>query len=108
MRNLERKKRIAEMRLEEKKMKKEIFKLYLPFRLCIKFNKLIVLFSIIAIVSYTIAAILLQKYIGAEISPTLTTCVFAFFGTELISLAGIKIMDTKFNTIQNNSPDIVG
>lgn len=75
----------------------------------IKFNKLIVLFCIVAIVSYTIAAILLQKYIGVEVSPTLTTCVFAFFGTELMGLAGIKIMDTKFNTTQNNiNADAVG
>lgn len=110
MRDLERKKRIAEMRLEERKMKMEILKLYFPFRIGIKFNKLIVLLCIVAIVSYTVAAILLQKYIGIEISPTLTTCVYAFFGTELIGLAGIKIMDTKFvNTAQSDADsDAVG
>ena len=39
-----------------------------------------------------------------ELSPTLTTCVYAFFGTELIGLAGIKICDTKF--IQNEPSNI--
>lgn len=106
---LRRKKRILEMKLEERKMKIELLKLFLPFRICVKFNKLIVLLCIVAIVAYTVAAILLQKYIGVEVSPTLTTCVFAFFGTELMGLAGIKIMDTKFNTAQNNiDSDAVG
>ena len=52
-----------------------------------------------------------------ELSPTLTTCVYAFFGTELLGLAGIKICDTKFtqnepsniseNVIEDD-PDAVG
>lgn len=109
MDELRRKKRIAEMKLEERKMKIEILKLSLPFRICVKFNKLIVLLCIVAIVAYTIAAILLQKYIGVEVSPTLTTCIFAFFGTELMGLAGIKMVDTKFSTDQRNiDPDAVG
>lgn len=109
MNELSRKKRIAQMKCEERKMKIEILRLSLPFRICIKFNKLIVLLCIVAIVSYTIAAILLQKYIGVEVSPTLTTCVFAFFGTELIGLAGIKMVDTKFSTDQRNiDHDAVG
>lgn len=102
MQRLQRKKRIAEMKYEERKMKYEIIRLYFPFRLAIKFNKLIVTFCIVAIISYTIAAILLQKYTSMELSPTLTTCVFAFFGTELLGLASIKICDTKF-TIQDSA-----
>ena len=51
-----------------------------------------------------------------EISPTLTTCVYGFFGTELLGLAGIKIFDTKYQQIESNSaeniiendPDAVG
>ena len=52
-----------------------------------------------------------------ELSPTLTTCVYAFFGTELIGLAGIKICDTKFmqcepsnisEKIIESDPDAVG
>ena len=114
---LERKKRIAEMKCEERKLKLEIFKLYFPFHIKPKFNKLIVTLSIVAIIAYTVAAILLQKYIMMELSPTLTTCVYAFFGTELLGLAGIKICDTKFaqsepsnlsETTIENDPDAVG
>ena len=93
---LERKKRIAEMKCKERKLKMEIFKMYFPFSIKFQFNKFIVIFCIAAIIAYTIAAILLQKYTYMELSPTLTTCVYAFFGTELIGLVGIKICDTKF------------
>ena len=117
MKELGRKLQIAEMKREEWEIKYEIFKSYLPFRLKLKFNKLIVLLSIVAIISYTVAAILLQKYTMMELSPTLTTCVYAFFGTELIGLAGIKICDTKFmqcepsnisEKIIESDPDAVG
>lgn len=66
MRELERKLQVAEMKCEEKNLKHEIFKLSLPFRFKIKFSKLIVLLSIAAIITYTIAAILLQKYTMTE------------------------------------------
>ena len=116
MRELERKLQIDEMKCEERNLKYKIFKSYLPFRITLKFNKLIVLLSIVAIISYTIAAILLQKYTLVELSPTLTTCVYGFFGTELLGLAGIKIFDTKYQQIEGNvteniietDPDAVG
>ncbi len=99
---LERKLRIAEMKREERNLKLQILKTRLPFCSAVQFNKLIVLLSIITIIFYTAAAILLQKYTLTELSPTLTTCVYAFFGTELISLAGIKIYDAKFTNQDNN------
>ena len=97
MRELERKLQIAEMKCEERNLKYKIFKSYLPFRITLKFNKLIVLLSIVAIISYT-------------------TCVYGFFGTELLGLAGIKIFDTKYQQIEGNvteniietDPDAVG
>lgn len=105
--------KLAKQKRNERILKYEIIKMSLPFRITLKFNKLIVLLSIVAIISYTVAAILLQKYTMMELSPTLTTCVYAFFGTELIGLAGIKICDTKFiqsepsniseNIIENDS-----
>lgn len=102
MRELAAKYQVAKQKRNERRIKYEILKLYLPFHLTLKFNKLIVLLSIIAIISYTIAVILLQKFTMMELSPTLTTCVYAFFGTELIGLAGIKICDTKFTNQDNN------
>ena len=114
---LERKKRIAEMKCEERKLKLEILKLRFPFHIKPKFNKVIVSLSIVAIISYTIAAILLQKYTMMELSPTLTTAVYSFFGVELINLSRIKISDTKYTkcepsniseNIIENDPDAVG
>ena len=103
MKELAAKYKIANAKRDERKIKFAIIKLYIPFRFKIKFNKIIVLLSIAAIISYTIAAILLQKYTQMEISPTLTTCVYAFFGTELIGLAGIKIYDTKYINRENST-----
>lgn len=113
MRELALKYKLAKQKRNERILKYEIIKMSLPFRITLKFNKLIVLLSIVTIISYTVVAILLQKYTMMELSPTLTTCVYAFFGTELIGLAGIKICDTKFiqsepsniseNIIENDS-----
>lgn len=103
MHELELKYKLAEQKLKERKLKYEIIKMSLPFHFDLKFNKIIVLLSIAAIILYTIAAILLQKYTLIELSPTLTTCVYAFFGTELLGLAGIKICDTKFISQENNA-----
>lgn len=113
MQELALKYKLAKQKRNERILKYEIIKMSLPFRITLKFNKLIVLLSIVAIIAYTVAAILLQKYTMMELSPTLTTCVYAFFGTELIGLAGIKICDTKFiqsepsniseNIIENDS-----
>lgn len=106
MKELAIKYKIAKQKRNERRLKYEIIKMYLPFRLVLKFNKLIVLLSIVAIISYTIAAILLQKYTMTELSPTLTTCFYTFFGTELLGLAGIKIYDTKYSYTQCESSNV--
>lgn len=114
MRELALKYKLAKQKRNERILRYEIIKMSLPFRITLKFNKLIVLLSIVAIIAYTVAAILLQKYTMTELSPTLTTCVYGFFGTELLGLAGIKIFDTKYQQIENNvteninDPEAVG
>lgn len=114
MQELALKYKLAQQKQDERKLKYEIIRMSLPFRITLKFNKLIVLLSIVAIIAYTVAAILLQKYTMTELSPTLTTCVYSFFGTELLGLAGIKIFDTKYQQIESNiteninDPDAVG
>lgn len=59
----------------------------------IKFSKKIVGFCIGFIVLFTIISTYLNYRVGIELSPTLTTCVYAFFGTELASTALIRIFD---------------
>lgn len=106
--------KLAKQKRNERILRYKIIKMSLPFRIVLKFNKLIVISSIAAIIAYTIAAIFVQIYTQAELSPTLTTCVYSFFGTELLGLAGIKIFDTKYQKIESNvteninDPDAVG
>ena len=61
-------------------------------------SKLIIAFVIVSLFTYTTAAIWLQLRIGVEVSPTLTTCFFAFCTGELWLLATIK--KTKINNGQ--------
>ena len=61
-------------------------------------SKVIIAFVIVSLFTYTAAAIWLQLKIGIEISPTLTTCFFAFCTGELWLLANIK--KTKINNGQ--------
>lgn len=71
----------------------------------IKFSKKIVGFCIGFIVLFTIVSTYLNYRVGIELSPTLTTCVYAFFGTELASTALIRIFDKSDTTgIQSNDP----
>ena len=42
------------------------------------------------IILYTAANFVLQYFTSVEVSPTLTTAWFAFWGTELVALAAIK------------------
>ena len=47
------------------------------------------------IIIYTAADFALQYFAGVEVSPTLTTAWFAFWGTELVALAAIKTSKLK-------------
>lgn len=47
------------------------------------------------IILYTIADFVLQYFVQVEVSPTLTTAWFAFWGTELVALAAIKTTKVK-------------
>lgn len=58
------------------------------------FVKQLIPWIIVAIMTYTIAAIVLQFY-GYELSPTLTTAYFSFWGVELIAIATIKVTKTR-------------
>lgn len=99
MRKLERKFSDAMMKKEERELKLKILRTYLPSfsisKFNIKFTKLSVIISFVAICSYTIAAFLLQKYALTEISSTLTMSFFAFFGTELVAVTTIKNISTN-------------
>lgn len=54
-----------------------------------------VIFSITSLIVFTIIAIIVQIVTGQVLSETLTTCFFAAFGGELLSLAMIKRLKLK-------------
>lgn len=72
----------------------------------LKFQKKIVIFCISFIVIYTIVQLILSTCLGVELSPTLTTCVYAFFGTELAICALLRIFDKEDK--KDNIDDIIG
>ena len=55
------------------------------------------------IILYTVADFALQYFTSIEVSPTLTTAWFAFWGTELVALAAIKT--TKVKHEKNKEPE---
>lgn len=66
-------------------------------------SKVMLVFIVLAIVLYTIADFVLQYFTSIEVSPTLTTCWFAFWGTEIIALAAIKTSKVKHQQEQKNT-----
>ena len=60
-----------------------------------KISNLMLIVVIIAVTLYAAADFLLQYFTGIEVSPTLTGCWFAFWGTEIVSLAAIKTTKVK-------------
>ena len=62
------------------------------------------------IILYTIAAFILQYYTSVEISPTVTTAFFSFWGVEIVNLAIIKTSKLKHGTdttTSDNTEDVI-
>ena len=60
------------------------------------FADYVVFVSLAAVAIYTTTAFILQFSGQGEVSPTLTTCFYSFFGVELASLALIKHSKNKY------------
>ena len=71
---------------------------YVPERKKRRVSNIMLVIVIIAVVGYAFADYILQKTTGMEMSSTLTTCWYAFFGTEIFALAGIKVSKTWRNS----------
>ena len=69
------------------------------------FSKKIVLLCIFVIIVYTAFQSYLSYKLGIELSPTLTTCVYAFFGTELAACALIKIFAKDLDPKEEESSE---
>lgn len=60
-----------------------------------KVSNIMLVLICVMIILYTAADFALQYFTGIEVSPTLTTAWFAFWGTEIIALAAIKTSKVK-------------
>ena len=67
-------------------------------------NMMLVLI-IFMILGYTAASFILQYFTNIEISPTLTTAWFAFWGVEIISLTAIKTSKVKHGYDKNQDSE---
>lgn len=76
---------------------KKAYAQYCPDKKKKKVSNIMLVITVVAIVGYVIADFVLQYKMGVEISPTITTCWFAFWSAEIFTLAGIKISKVKNN-----------
>lgn len=97
-------------RQKEKMELKAQYAEYYPHRRGAKVSNVMLVIIVIMITLYTVASFVLQMYTSVEISSTLTTCFYAFWGTELAMLAGIKTSKIfkKNNQDEEDLPDDEG
>ena len=60
-----------------------------------KVSNIMLVLICVMIIAYTVADFALQYFTSIEVSPTLTTAWFAFWGTEIIALTAIKTSKVK-------------
>ena len=82
---------------------------YIPERKKRKVSNILLVVSVVAITTYTVANMWIAYTTGVSIDSTLTTCLYAFFSSELFLLAGIKISKIKnnYNTISSDESGFV-
>ena len=115
---LKRIKKRGERYKKEKKVR-DAYGEYWPDKSTKKVSNVMLIVIVVAIVGYVIADFVLQYKMGIEISPTITTCWFVFWGTEIVALTGIKVSKVCKGTdscneygsstaIQNSDENTVG
>ena len=75
-----------------------------------KVSNIMLVLICVMIIIYTVANFVLQYFTSIEVSPTLTTAWFAFWGTEIIALTAIKTSKVKHgqdtdNQVHNDVPE---
>ena len=63
-----------------------------------KVSNIVLIAACVAVVSYAAVAVIAHFVTGFELSPTLTTAWFSFWGVEIIALATIKNCKTKHHS----------
>lgn len=73
-----------------------------------KVSNIMLVIICLMIIIYTAADFALQYFTSIEVSPTLTTAWFAFWGTELVALAAIKTTKVKHQKDEVVEEDMSG
>lgn len=97
-----------EKRGERQKQKYELEEKYAefyPHKNGKKVSNIMLVVIVFSIVVYTIASFWLAYATGISIDSTLTTCFYAFWTVEILSLAGIRISKARR---ENNDEDSLG
>ena len=68
-----------------------------------KVSNIMLVLICVMIILYTAASFALQYFVQSEISPTLTTAWYAFWGTEIIAITAIKCTKVKYNSDTDTS-----
>lgn len=82
-------------RYKQEKELRDIYAEYMPEKKERKVSNVMLVVIVIAIVGYAIANLYLQYNMGIEISSTLTTCWYSFWGVEIAALGAIKVTKVK-------------
>lgn len=106
-RKLEKIKKKGERYKQEYELR-EAYAQYMPEKKTRKVSKVMLVVIVIAIVGYFAANLWLQCTFGIEISTTLTTCWFSFWGVEVVSLAAITRSKVKHGTHDTVSEKVLG
>jgi hypothetical protein len=89
-RKLRKIRRKGEMYKKEQEVR-DVYAEYWPDRKERKTSTVMLVVIVTSIILYTIGAFFIQYHTGVEVSSTLTTCWFSFWGVEILAITGIKI-----------------
>ena len=79
---------------------------YYPNKNGKKVSNIMLATIVISIITYTVASFWLAYSTGSSIDSTLTTCFYAFWTVEILSLAGIRISKVRKGNYNEEEPPI--
>ena len=80
---------------KQEKELRDMYEAYVPEKKKKKVSNIMLVIVMAAIIVYAAANFALQYFTTIEVSSTLTTCWFTFWGAEIFALAGIKISKVR-------------
>ena len=87
---------------------REAYAQYVPERKTRKVSNIMLVVVVVGILAYTIANLWITYTTGVSIDSTLTTCFYAFWGSELVALTSIKlgkVLKQRNNTTNESTYD---